>query len=558
MIAKLFKKNAFIRKQFRKYGFRTKQPIWDSIWSTDKEIWESKLFAPEGKKKVLMATSLGSFLAGTTVESSLVVALTLRNVEVCILLCDEILQACSECWIDIYPNLKKFVKYGPKKDCNSCFEPAYKMYKSLGIKVYVYSDFISKDEIESIRKIALSVPYNDISNYEYENIKVGEHAIAGSLRFFLRGTLNGGHLEEDIVRRYLNAALTTTFVTNNLLDKIHFDSIVFHHGIYVPQGLIGEVCRKRKKHVVNWNPAYRKKCFIFSHDDSYHHTMITEPTDKWQKIKWNDDLEAKLQTYLRSRWDGSQDWIWFHEKPEFKLKKITDQLGIDISKPSIGLLTSVMWDAVLHYPSNAFSNMIEWVIFTIEYYIKKPEINLIIRVHPAEIHGLLPSRQRMVEEVKKHYPNLPPNIFIIPPDSSISTYALMSQCDSVIIYNTKTGIELSAIGLPVIVAGEAWIRNKGFSIDVEDKSSYLKVLDKLPLGKKLDIESYLKAKKYAFHFFFRRMIPLDFLEVAKGNPPFYLNLKSIQKLDHSHYMGLDIICDGILKKTDFIYPAEEK
>ncbi len=47
----------------------------------------------------------------------------------------------------------------------------------------------------------------------------------------------------------------------------------------------------------------------------------------------------------------------------------------------------------------------------------------------------------------------------------MSTYALMSLCNSAIIYGTKMGVELTSVGLPVIVAGEAWIRNKGLTHD---------------------------------------------------------------------------------------------
>ena len=81
--------------------------------------------------------------------------------------------------------------------------------------------------------------------------------------------------------------------------------------------------------------------------------------------------------------------------------------------------------------------MIEWMQKTIEFFINNPELQLVVRVHPAEIRGTLPSNQRMCDEINSLFPDLPSNIFIIPPDSDVSTYAVMSKCDSVIIYNTK-------------------------------------------------------------------------------------------------------------------------
>jgi hypothetical protein len=211
---------------------------------------------------------------------------------------------------------------------------------------------------------------------------------------------------------------------------------------------------------------------------------------------------------------------------------------------------------VLHYPANAFPNMLEWLKCTIDYFIIRPYLQLVIRVHPAEVRGALPSRQRIVEEIKKLYPELPNNIIIIPPESNISTYTVMMQCDSVIIYNTKTGIELAAMGIPIIVAGEAWIRNKGFAFDVDNPKKYLELLDRLPLQRRMSDKDTLMAKKYAYHFFFRRMIPLECIEPAKGNPPYKIKPIKLRDLMSGQSAGLDLICNGILDGSDFIYPSK--
>ncbi|MBI5055309.1 MAG: capsule biosynthesis protein [Nitrospirae bacterium] len=530
------------------------QPSWAPVLKKDQEIWTSALRRSEGGPKILIATSVGGHLAGTILESVLAVALTLRGASIEILLCDSILPACLSCWVGWYSDQQYFSEHGPQKDlCRDCFKPAYEMYRSLGTHVHRYSEFLSPGEISEAGRISSSVPFDMIGHYALNGIAVGEHALAGALRFFARGDVNGEPYSERILRRYLKASLLTTYAMNNLLIKHRYECAVFHHGIYVPQGLIGEVCRREGVRIVNWNPGYRKKTFIFSHGDSYHHTMITEPMDKWTNLNWSEGLEAGLMDYLKSRWQGTKDWIWFHEKPEFELKKIIEETGIDFSKPCIGMLTSVMWDAQLHYPSNAFPNMLEWVTSTIAYFIRRPDLQLILRIHPAEVRGTLPSRQKMLDQINKVYSEIPKNIIIIPPESSISTYMLMTQCDTVIIYNTKTGVELAAMGIPVIVAGEAWIRNKGFAIDVIDPPTYFKLLDALPLNKKMSDEDILKAKKYAYHFFFRRMIPLDFMSPTGTNPPFKAELADLNELMPGKNAGFDVICDGILKGSDFIF-----
>jgi len=127
----------------------------------------------------------------------------------------------------------------------------------------------------------------------------------------------------------------------------------------------------------------------------------------------------------------------------------------------------------------------------------------------------------------------------------------------VIIYGTKTGVELTSMGIPVIVAGEAWVRNKGITTDVSSVEDYFNTLDKLPLGHPLDEAATLRARRYGYHFFFRRMIPLEFMEPAEARLLFQLQVSGLDDLQPGRSRGLDIICDGILKGTDFIYPAEQ-
>jgi hypothetical protein len=133
----------------------------------------------------------------------------------------------------------------------------------------------------------------------------------------------------------------------------------------------------------------------------------------------------------------------------------------------------------------------------------------------------------------------------------------MDHCNAVLIYGTKTGVELSAQGIPVIVGGEAWIRNKGLTMDASTPDEYRSLLDRLPLPARLDEETKTLARKYAFHFFFRRMVPVRAMHPTGEWPPYRLALKSLRDLDEGSDRGLDVICDGILHSKEFVYPSEE-
>ena len=552
----IFKKARLFYRWYR--AKTTGYSDWNKLLKKEHTLWSSALAKPKNGPKVLLATSLGAELSVTKIESLLGVALTLRGSEVSFLLCDSSLQACQLCTSDWYPDRSYFANNGPINDlCKICFRPASSMYKKLGFKVHCYSELLTQNDFDIAEKISSNYPLSEIRKYRLDGLAVGEHALAGTLRFFAKAELNGELYAEPILRQYFKASLLSAFSIRSLLRKISFDCVVMHHGIYVPQGLIGEVARHENVRVVTWNVAYRTGRLIFSHDDTYHHTFISEPVSKWEEMDLTEETEEELMSYLKTRWYGTQDWVSFQDKKaETNQTTIIEEIGIDPSKPCIGILTNVMWDAQLHYPANAFPNMLEWILQTINYFLKRPDLQLVVRVHPAEIRGEPKSRQRVVDEVKKAFPVLPGNIFIIPPESLISTYSAMLLCNAVIIYGTKTGVELTSMGIPVIVAGEAWIRNKGITLDASSKEEYFKLLDMLPLKNQLDEGTIMRARKYAYHFFFRRMIPLEYLKPTGGQPPFDISLKSFGELMPGNSMGLDIICEGILKGLDFIYPSE--
>lgn len=523
---------------------------WHDLLKNEAVLWDKARKGAQKGQSILIATSMGCFDHAIMLESALVVALTLRGARVGILLCDKFLPCCQMTKIpNVTPEALLEQEHTPR--CPECYKNGKEFFGDLGLPIYWYGELVAQDKYEKAEKISREIPFESIGNYMYEGLSVGEHALAGALRYYARGDLNEEPYGEMIARRYLKAALLSVFAVQELVSRNSYDIAVFHHGIYVPQGLIGEVCRKSGIRVVNWNPSYRKHTFIFSHGDSYHHTMISEPVSEWEKIKWTREKEKLTMDYLKSRWHGIQDWIWFHEDPVEDINKIAKELGIDFNKPCIGFLTNVMWDAQLHYKSNAFKNMLDWVLQSIHYFARRPDLQLIIRVHPAEVRGMIPSRQKLIDEVKKAVPELPKNIFVIPPESQISTYAVMEKCNTVIIYNTKTGIEISSMGIPVIVAGEAWIRSKGFSIDASSQEEYFAILNRLPFKEGLSEDKLRMARKYAYHFFFRRMIEVPFI-VSPEKYKFALDLKSIEELLPGRYSGLDAICDGILNGIPFV------
>lgn len=532
-------------------------PRWRAVEGRNAPNWAEARKSATGAK-VLLATNVGAQMAANTLDSTLAVALTLRGAQVNGLLCDSALPACLACETNWWPDHEHFLKHGPNRTlCGPCYRPAARMWDRLGLPIHRLGAGIDPTERDRCWALAHAVPLSEVDTLEHNGVRVGMHARSSVLRYFARGTLEAEPDAEPVRRRYLAAALMAATALEHLFAREAFDVCVAHHGIYVPQGVVTDVAHKHGTRLVTWNIAYRAGSFIFSHDDTYHFTLMTEPVETWRGLDLNDRMEHTLDDYMRARETGAKDWITYQDSAEQSIGELAGRYGIDFSKPTVTAFTNVLWDAQVFYQSNAFPNMLDWLFETIRYFRRRPDVHLIVRVHPAEVLNALTSRQTAMAELARVFPELPPNVTVIPPTDKANSYVLARHSNAAIIYGTKMGVELAYMGVPTIVAGESWARNKGLTFDAASREDYLRLLDAIPLAP-MDQETRRNAAKYAFHFFFRRTIPLDFLTVQKGSwPPFRIDLDDLQPLMPGRSQGLDVICRGILEGTPFVFPAAE-
>jgi len=152
-------------------------------------------------------------------------------------------------------------------------------------------------------------------------------------------------------------------------------------------------------------------------------------------------------------------------------------------------------------------SMGEWISRTVQYFAGRPEIQLVIRVHPGEVltHG-----QSMVDVVRQVLPTLPEHIHLIKPTDRVNTYDLVEVADLGLVYTTTVGLEMAMSGLPVVVAGQTHYRGRGFTHDPDSWVSYFKMLGHLlerPREFRLDQQQVERAWRYAYSFFFEYPLP---------------------------------------------------
>lgn len=497
-------------------------------------------------KKILIATLSGGHKVASTIESMIGVNLYLQGAKVSYLLCDHFLSGCimKTHRSNISSSKNKILN---NKLCNDCYKCGIRAYKGSNLELLKLSDFYSNDHEDKINLILKKNKHiEQMINFKIEKMDIGEQVRAGVSRYYAVSNFYNEKDRKQIIKNFFKSALKSYFAAKDLLETKKFDAIIVNHGFYIPQGIISNLAKIKKIHFSTWTTGARKNSFIFSHNDMYYKDLISEPIKKWKNINYKK-IEKKINFYLKSKIFGTQDYLYKKNKVNTAVSDYFQNKKIDLSKPLIGLTTNVIWDAQLHYDSTIFKNMMEWVYETIKFFKKHQHLNLIIRIHPTEVNSDRPAREKVSNEIYKKLKKLPNNVFIIDSNDSISTYFILDKCNTILTYGTKLDIEYAAKGYPVIVAGEAITRNKNLVIQPKNKKEYFSLLKKLPFKK---VKNFKNAKKFAYHYFFRKSISIKSLkENPNFFPPFIIRNDFLKKL--SGDKNLKIITNAILNKSDF-------
>jgi hypothetical protein len=116
--------------------------------------------------------------------------------------------------------------------------------------------------------------------------------------------------------------------------------------------------------------------------------------------------------------------------------------------------------------------MAEWIARTVQYFAGRPDVQLVIRIHPGEVltHG-----QSMADVVRQVLPRLPEHIRLIGAKEKVNTYDLVEVADVGLVYTTTVG-EMAMYGVPSSSILTHY-RGRGFTYDPTPWVSYQSRLD---------------------------------------------------------------------------------
>lgn len=282
------------------------------------------------------------------------------------------------------------------------------------------------------------------------------------------------------------------------------DVVILPNGTIQELGAVYQVARHLKLPAVTYEFGDQRERIWIAQDRQ----VMRQETDALWKARRDQPLSAEEQGRIQSLFVARQQGrVWenfvrlWQGVPAQGGQEVRAALCLD-ERPVVLLATNVLGDSLTLGRQVFSQGMGDWLSRTVQYFAKKPEVQLVVRVHPGE---LLTHGTSMVDVIKAALPSLPENIHIVGPGDKINTYDLLDITSLGLVFTTTVGMEMAMSGIPVIVAGQTHYRERGFTYDPASWDQYFEMLVGLMANRpiaRLEQTRIDQAWQYAYRFFF--------------------------------------------------------
>jgi hypothetical protein len=325
---------------------------------------------------------------------------------------------------------------------------------------------ISEKHRVEITELLRGVTQNNWVNFELDGVPLGKMAFYD---FALTNKLNTTKIPDHLWASYfsdLHNSLKTYFAVNALMTEKKFDVLVTYNGMYATNNVAGYVARKYGCKTWSLHAGHH---LVDRFGTMFMYESTTLPISAYETREWDEDRSSpilsnaatKVTNHILELFKASNRFVYSSPLVDVDLDSLRRTLGV---LPNRKVLVATMSSAdelfgakmagVLKNGNLAplFENGFEWISYLVEQIKERQDLHLIIRVHPREFPN---KRESILSENAKNLQELlsglPDNISVNWPEQNISLYGLAHIVDVVLNSSSTAGIEMSALGLPVVL-----------------------------------------------------------------------------------------------------------
>jgi hypothetical protein len=273
--------------------------------------------------------------------------------------------------------------------------------------------------------------------------------------------VNSEH-DKKIYQRFLRSAVLLSDIYKNIISTFDILVMISNDDKYNQGGIPLAIAANNDIHAYSTTLGWVNESLVmgnitdrnsFPHyeDEQLVEKFLDQPLELTQKKRVEDIMSDRIggDNQTRARYSD----------------QTAQSVNGSTNSVSVGLFTNLIWDANLEVSNCPYPNVFDWISDTLSELGGRPDIDLIIKPHPAEV--IRGTNEPVHDWIHDNHQNLPKNITILRADTDVNTYRMISDIDVGIVYNSTVGFEMVYTGTPAITAGDTHYRNLNISYDPE-------------------------------------------------------------------------------------------
>ena len=350
-----------------------------------------------------------------------------------------------------------------KKVCDKCEKNKIFLRREFGLGGTDIADEISGADLCHAEDLLKKVTPENYLSFEFSGIQVGKLAL---YEFLLSHKKNSLEIGNDKWPEYLDAlrnSLLSVMAATRLLERENPDRLIAYNTFYSVNHACCMVAEKLYiphylLHAGN-NVAHRLETLTLTKGYSYNFITRHPEWVRYREIPCSGEQIGKVTDHLLALFAAKSAFVYSSPKSgkDIDLKKKfgvrEDQKVLVATKSSHDERFAAVAIGVMPHDNDlVFPTQIDWVGALTEFVSRRPDLFLIIRVHPREFPN---KRESVLSEyaskLKDLLVDLPDNTAVNWPSDQISLYDIAGIADLFLNSRSTTGMEMSLLGLPVVL-----------------------------------------------------------------------------------------------------------
>ena len=353
-------------------------------------------------------------------------------------------------------------------------------------------------------------------------------------------------------RHYLKAGLLAALGLSRLFARERPAAQLLFNGRMSVTRVALEVAKQRGiRSLVEERATTPGRLSLFEDATCLELTAFDALWETWRGLALNAEEIAEVGDYLDSRWRGRSTDVSVFSRAADDAQAMYRHLGLDPAKPLWALYTSSL-DESIDEPRavGAFPSQGAWIEATIAEAARRPHVQLAIRVHPNS--GSKKSLGRNPQDAAffaRIATTLPANVRLIGGDDDTSSYTLAAAADLGFVWYSTIGLEMAAIGKPVLRAGASWLAHCDAFVPVSAPADFASAIDRT-LSEAPGTGECRTAQAWRFMhcWTFRQTIPFALVKQPQwfiGEPAY----TGLDALAPGRDANLDRICGVVMERV---------